>query len=404
MHELFLIGNRILGTLETYGYKGYFVGGCVRDHHMKRAINDVDITTDALPDDIERIFERTVDVGKEHGTIIVLIDDIPFEVTTFRTESGYSDFRRPDQVSFTNQLNSDLERRDFTMNAMAMDENFEIFDPYGGMKDIEERVIRTVGCPEERFNEDALRMLRAARFAAHLEFHVASETENAMAAHAKNLEFVAVERCVVELDKLYRGAGVKAAKALMVKTRLKAHLAFLENIGDEDFLDTDVRSLENEVALQMWRNPALEPHLHELKLSNDMKREIKDTTRLIEMLHGPNTIKEIAYGHDMEILKNAYEIVELNTFTESKEKKDLLKSAIELKPQLPISDISDINLDGNMLMKLFNARGGRWIRKVFSAVEEKILDGSLENDTKIIMEWVEANVEYEAGDIEITEE
>ena len=102
----------------------------------------------------------------------------------------------------------------------------------------------------------------------------------------------------------------------------------------------------------MWRNPGLEPHLHELKLSNDMKREIKDTTRLIGMLHRPSTIKEVAYGHDMKILKNASEIVELNTFTESKEKKDLLKSAIELKPQLPISDISDINLDGNMLMQL----------------------------------------------------
>ncbi|MFP3359331.1 CCA tRNA nucleotidyltransferase, partial [Planococcus sp. SIMBA_143] len=122
--------------------------------------------------------------------------DIPLEVTTFRTESGYSDFPRPDQVSFTNQLNSDLERRDFTMNAMAMDENFEILDPYGGMKDIEERVIRTVGCPEERCNEDALRMLRAARFAAHLDFPVDPGADHAQAPHTQTRDNAAMARRV----------------------------------------------------------------------------------------------------------------------------------------------------------------------------------------------------------------
>lgn len=404
MHELFLVGNTILTTLEANGYKGYFVGGCVRDYHMRRSINDVDITTDALPEDIERLFERTIDVGKEHGTIIVLIGDTPFEVTTFRTESGYSDFRRPDQVAFTSRLNSDLERRDFTMNAMAMDEDFQIIDPYGGRKDIADRVIRTVGRAEERFNEDALRMLRAARFSAHLEFQVAPETERAMAEHARNLEYVAVERCVVELLKLYRGPGVKTAKSLMVKTHLKDHLTFLENIGDEDFLDTEVHSLENEIALQMWRHPGLKRHLHELKLSNDMKKEIQNTTGLIEMIHRPSTVKEVAYNYDMRILENASAIMESNAFSGLEEKKALIRSAIDLKPHLPISDIADIDLDGNMLMAFFNARGGRWIRKVFSAIETEILDGNLENDRKKIMEWVDAHVEYEAGDIKIIEE
>ncbi|MCG1009107.1 CCA tRNA nucleotidyltransferase [Salinicoccus sp. ID82-1] len=402
MHELFTTGNIILKTLESHGHKGYFVGGCVRDHHMGRTINDVDITTDALPEDIERIFEHTIDVGKEHGTIIVLVEDTPFEVTTFRTESEYSDFRRPDQVIFTRDLYSDLERRDFTMNAMAMNDDFTIIDPYDGMDAISHRMIATVGLASERFNEDALRILRAARFSSQLQFEVAEETRRAMAEHAENLRHVAVERSVTELTKLYLGMDPKRGKVLVVDTRLNKYLPFFDRVDDASFLRTDVRSLEDELALQIHLSPELAQSLSALKLSNAVKSYIGNIIRLLDMVDSAS-IRELAYGFDTGILANAISMIQANGWLETGDRRAHLQSALTMKPALPIADASEIDLDGHALMTLFNARGGRWIRTVLTAVEQEILYGRLENDRYKIIEWVKAHVEFEAGDIKITE-
>lgn len=164
MEQVFIKALPVLNTLIEAGHQAYFVGGAVRDSYMKRAIGDVDIATDAAPNEVERLFKRTVDVGKEHGTIIVLWEDETYEVTTFRTESDYQDYRRPSEVHFITSLEEDLKRRDFTINAMAMKTDGELIDYFGGRQDIDHQLIRTVGKPEDRFQEDALRMLRAIRF------------------------------------------------------------------------------------------------------------------------------------------------------------------------------------------------------------------------------------------------
>src|SRR5699024_121488 len=158
-------GQKVISRLKSDGHKAYFVGGCVRDSILKREIKDIDIATSARPEDVMKIFKKTVPTGIEHGTVLVLYKEIPFEVTTFRTETSYSDRRHPDSVQFIRDLEGDLKRRDFTINAMAMNENYQLIDLFKGKRDLVNKQIKTVGNASHRFEEDALRMLRALRFA-----------------------------------------------------------------------------------------------------------------------------------------------------------------------------------------------------------------------------------------------
>ena len=162
--------KRIIRTLETAGFEAYAVGGCVRDALLNRVPQDWDITTSALPEEVKRLFPRTVDTGIEHGTVTVMRGQEGYEVTTYRIDGTYEDFRHPDSVTFTRNLGEDLLRRDFTINAMAYNESTGLVDLFDGMKDLQAGIIRAVGNPAERFSEDALRILRAVRFAAQLGF------------------------------------------------------------------------------------------------------------------------------------------------------------------------------------------------------------------------------------------
>ncbi len=197
----------IINTLEAAGHEAWLVGGCVRDLMLGRTPEDWDITTSALPEDVQGCFPHTIPTGIAHGTVTVLIGKTPYEITTYRSESEYSDFRRPDQVFFVSTIEEDLARRDFTINAMAWHPSGGLADPFGGVRDLKSGIIRAVGNPLERFGEDALRMLRAVRFAAQLDFQVERETLNAVSAGASNITFVSGERVRVELDKWLMADG-----------------------------------------------------------------------------------------------------------------------------------------------------------------------------------------------------
>lgn len=192
----------IIDSLEAAGYEAYAVGGCVRDSILDREPDDWDITTSALPRDVKRIFPRTVDTGIEHGTVTVLTGGRTHEVTTYRVDGAYRDFRHPEGVSFTSSLPEDLARRDFTVNAMAYNDRTGLVDLYGGMDDLQKKTIRCVGDPRERFAEDALRILRAVRFSAQLGFSIEKQTEEAILALAGNLSRISAERICTELVKL----------------------------------------------------------------------------------------------------------------------------------------------------------------------------------------------------------
>ncbi len=207
----------ILQQLNKHGYEAYIVGGCVRDSLLGKQPNDWDITTSAKPEEVKAIFHRTIDTGIQHGTVTVLVDreilddgsgslashtDYAFEVTTYRVDGVYTDHRRPESVCFTASLEEDLKRRDFTINAMAYNPEQGVIDIFSGQEDLEKGIIRCVGEASERFDEDALRILRAVRFAAQLDFVIENQTREAMRDQAKFLKDISAERICTELTKM----------------------------------------------------------------------------------------------------------------------------------------------------------------------------------------------------------
>ncbi len=188
-------------TLRRAGFEAYPVGGCVRDALLGRVPGDWDVTTSAMPEQVQMLFSHTIPTGLKHGTITVVEGDMTLEVTTFRRESGYGDGRHPDAVTFDTDLIGDLARRDFTVNAMALGANMEIIDPFGGREDLKRGLIRAVGEPTVRFSEDALRILRGVRFAAQLGFEIEPATAAAMTVCAYMVEHVSAERIKVEVEK-----------------------------------------------------------------------------------------------------------------------------------------------------------------------------------------------------------
>ena len=192
----------IIRRLEAAGFEAYAVGGCVRDSLLGREPDDWDITTSARPEQVKDVFTRTVDTGIQHGTVTVLLHGKGFEVTTYRIDGKYLDGRHPESVEFAGNLEEDLKRRDFTINAMAYHPDRGLVDLYGGRKDLENGLIRAVGDPEKRFGEDALRMLRAIRFSGQLGFKLEDATRDAIKDMAPNLKKVSAERIRVELEKL----------------------------------------------------------------------------------------------------------------------------------------------------------------------------------------------------------
>ena len=191
----------IIERIEKNGFEAFAVGGCIRDSLLGRVPNDWDITTSAKPADIMNIFENTVETGIEHGTVTVVIDKEPYEVTTYRIDGDYTDGRHPDSVEFTENIEEDLSRRDFTINAMAYNNSTGLVDVFGGREDLENRVIRCVGNPKKRFEEDALRMMRGIRFSAQLGFSIEKDTFKAIEEMADSISAVSIERINVEFTK-----------------------------------------------------------------------------------------------------------------------------------------------------------------------------------------------------------
>ena len=192
----------IIDRFEDEGFEAYIVGGCVRDSVLGKTPNDWDITTNAKPEQIKALFGRTLDIGIKHGTVVVMMGGEGFEVTTYRIDGNYSDGRHPDSVSFTSDLREDLRRRDFTINAMAYSDRTGIIDIFGGMDDIDKHLVRAVGNPAERFDEDALRILRAVRFAAKLGYDIEENTRAEASRLAPSLAKISAERIREELQKI----------------------------------------------------------------------------------------------------------------------------------------------------------------------------------------------------------
>src|SRR5690625_2251171 len=192
--KAFQQATEIIDILEKHGFEAYFVGGCVRDLLLHRNVGDIDIATAASPEIIQELFPKVIPVGIEHGTVIVRHKGESYEITTFRKDGDYSDQRHPDDVTFINNIDDDLKRRDFTINALAMDKQGKIIDLFSGKKDLDAKIIRSVGNPRERFMEDPLRIIRGLRFASQLGFAIETETLRQMKFLINEIETVAIER------------------------------------------------------------------------------------------------------------------------------------------------------------------------------------------------------------------
>lgn len=278
MNKQWKTGLKILSRLNGAGYKAYFVGGCVRDMLMKKQPCDIDITTNAKPEEVRALFERTFDTGIKHGTITVIIDKIPFEVTTFRKETDYENHRRPKEVNFVSDIYEDLARRDFTVNAIAYHPNEGIIDPFCGEKDIENKVLRCVGNAEERFEEDALRMMRLVRFACKTNFSIEEKTFEAVCEKAELLHFISAERIYAELVKSLCSEYPKRL-ILAYETGLLKH--FLPELSECFETEQNTKYHLYDVGMHILKTVCYAPMYKEARLAalfHDIGKPISKTT------------------------------------------------------------------------------------------------------------------------------
>ena len=340
--------KKILSVLEIKGFKAYIVGGCVRDILMKKTPHDYDIATSASPEQIKSLFNKTADTGIKHGTVTVIENGIPFEVTTFRTESGYSDLRRPDKVYFVKDIKEDLSRRDFTMNAIACSLNGEITDPFGGQTDIKNKVIKTVGDPYKRFSEDALRILRLFRFSSALDFLPEKNTLNAALELSNELKKISTERIVSELKKTVCSDFPENSEPLL---NIKA-LSFLgiENCPRLNKL----KLLRNNPELRMFAF-LKESSQNVAQTAKNLKISRKETDKISDLLYIEKNLKsenKINIKDIMSKLKNPETFDEyadyakfFTDFNGEKLKADYLEIIKNKEPY----KISDLAVDGSVI-------------------------------------------------------
>ncbi|WP_404457965.1 CCA tRNA nucleotidyltransferase [Sutcliffiella horikoshii] len=394
MNKAFRQGIEILERLEENGHEAYFVGGSVRDTLMDRVIGDIDIATSATPEEIQAIFPKTVDVGAEHGTIIVVSsEEVSYEVTTFRTDGNYTDNRHPDEVIFVKSLEEDLKRRDFTMNAIAMNKVGKILDPFDGEKDINRKVIRTVGRATDRFKEDALRMLRAVRFASQLSFSLEADTFLGIQKDKALLANVSIERKTIEMEKLLLGQGVKFGIELLVTTGLHSFLPQLE--GKEKQLlelgDMPLQSIKNRSAI--WTILAytlkidkhvVEGFLTSWKLPKKINKSVVENLLLMEKIQQDGWQRESVYRAGLERSLEAHQVMCVLGLDEETSKKKIY----ELYENLPIYSLKDIVFDGHDLMELAGGKRGKWISEILSDMEMALIHEKTENERAALKEWV----------------
>ncbi|MBM7313087.1 CCA tRNA nucleotidyltransferase [Streptococcus suis] len=388
----------ILEKIKAAGYEAYFVGGSVRDAILGRPIHDVDIATSSYPQETKQIFSRTIDVGIEHGTVLVLEGKKEYEITTFRTEEEYVDFRRPSQVSFVRSLEEDLKRRDFTVNAFALDEEAQIVDLFDGMTDLENRTLRAVGIPSERFNEDALRIMRGFRFAATLDFEIEPTTFTAMVETAPLLEKISVERSFIEFDKLLMADFWRKGLRAMIDS--KAYDFLPDLAGKSDELEAMLTGLTAEFCFstseQAWAMlfvclgiDNIKSFLKKWKTSNEFQRSVVKLVEIYQLRQAGPVTKQICFKYGKEFLFLVEELRQAQGLITDFAAIDKIDQA------LTIHDKHEIVVNGGHLMKTFDLKPGPVLGELLKEVEFQIVEGQLENEEQAIMTFVKGILENE---------
>ncbi|WP_412520699.1 CCA tRNA nucleotidyltransferase [Staphylococcus simulans] len=396
--DLFLKAAPILNQIQENGFEAYYIGGSVRDYLMNRPIHDIDITTSASPDEIEAIFDHTIPIGKEHGTINVVYQNENYEVTTYRAEGEYKDHRRPDEVFFVRDLYQDVERRDFTMNAIAMDTDFTIRDYFGGYEDIKQKRIVTVGPAEERFTEDALRILRGLRFKSQLGFEIETNTYKAMKQRMADTAYLSIERIIVELTKLLAGKHVAQVYPLLLELHFFDYVPFFKDYQMDHIHIDEPISLELLLAIMMYKQPNTNGALADLKISNEMKKTVKMYDMLfdkLETLSEKKALRLLVYDYGLPVLSYILTMHETLNKNHISTGHPLIVNQTSIKAiynDLVISKRSDIAINGKIILETLNRKGGPWLKDVLRNIECAIINHELQNEQSEIIKWVKANV------------
>lgn len=392
----------IIGKIREHGFEAFAVGGCVRDTLLSRTPEDWDITTSARPEEVKGIFQKTVDTGIEHGTVTVIKNHSGYEVTTYRIDGEYRDCRHPDSVEFTSNLKEDLKRRDFTINAMAYSHETGIVDAFGGMEDLKAGVIRCVGNPMDRFTEDALRILRAIRFAAQLDFEIEEETYGAVAQIAPNLKMVSKERIQVELTKLLLSDHTEKI-AMVEETGISAYVA---DGFDQVFLDRPDRQMPDSEAVSFhsfqelgtlpqeksmrWAGllRRMEPQeakkiLKALKLDNETTGNVKAMVEEAACCYAPEKtqIRRALSRVTREQFKGALALMELDGKPDVDRRRKLLEEILEDGDCVSLKDLA---VNGGDLMAA-GIRQGKEIGETLKYLLDLVLEDPSLNRKDILL-------------------
>lgn len=390
--EVFTAALPVLKKINEAGYEAYFVGGSVRDLLLKRHIHDVDIATSAYPAEIKQIFEKTIDTGIKHGTVTVLYGGESYEITTFRTESGYQDFRRPDHVTFVQNLSEDLKRRDFTINALAMNVDGNIVDHFDGLGDLDKRLIRAVGKAENRFHEDALRMMRAVRFMSQLQFTLEPETEQAISDNHELLSKISVERIRDEFVKMGIAPDSQKAFQIFLDTGLseevpgfkgkKENLALYPQLNFSPTTEANLWALM--IILLKLPNEKIAHFMRIWKNSNAMERQVADIVSFFDLIssRAPNNYDLYKAG--------------LRTIVSTIDLANILgqpingRALVDRYEALPIKDSHDLVVDGHFLLKNGIPAGPR-VGLLLEEIKKAVLEGIVSNNEEAITEYIALN-------------
>jgi tRNA nucleotidyltransferase (CCA-adding enzyme) len=392
MMALYKEATEVIEVIESNGFEAYLVGGCVRDALLQHPIQDIDIATSATPHDIIDLFPSVIPVGIDHGTVIVRHKGVSYEVTTFRHEGTYSDNRRPDQVEYIRDIKKDLARRDFTMNALAMDKNGEILDFYSGKTDIAQKRIRTVGNAEDRFKEDALRIMRALRFSSQLGFAISENTVEQMSRLCPLLEHISVERLTVECTKFFQGVFIENGMNYLRKTNIMAYLpvfkqkpCLIKQLFPKSL--SAFISFPEVIAFCHYKDPsiAVTDWIREWKCSNLQKKDALELVAAVKRYEHKGLDNWLVYRlkqhnwssfiHLLELLFPAANVTMIN----------LRMSYL----YLPIYRKQEIAIDGHEVSTLFpNFKNGPWLGQLLKRLEQKIVMGELTNEKTKLKEWI----------------
>lgn len=348
--------KKVIDLLNNNGFEGYFVGGFVRDYLLGIKYNDIDIATNAKMEDMIKI--GGIPSGLKYGTALFKMDNYFFEVTTYRIESSYIDNRHPSNIKFVNDIHEDLKRRDFTINAMAMDKNLKIIDDYNGINDLNNKIIKSVLNPFDRFNEDALRILRAFYFVSKLGFDIDNETLNGINDNAHLIKNVSGIRIINELEKLFNSKYMKKAINLIVDSKVIDNLYGMKEalllISNKDDIDIDTFLAICNINYDIKKYYQLSNK--KSKLYNDIKRVLNE---------GINKYCQYKYG--IEAINIAIKIKKLND--------EETNYKIE---KLPINNLKDLKISGNDLKKISN--DNNYYSKVLEELQKEVVLGNIKND------------------------